>query len=78
MLTCAKCGSATQAELPVGVAHGGFGTRLQAMVALLSGQYHLSKRDTSGLMNNCFQVVLSMGSVPAMEKRTSEAIAQPV
>jgi len=77
-LTCAKCGAATRAELPEGVPQGGFGSRLQATVALLSGRYHLSKRDTSGLMNDFFAVDLSLGSVPTLEQRTSEAIAQPV
>jgi len=77
-LTCAKCGSARRAELPAGVAQGGFGTRLQATVALLSGRYHLSKRDMSGLMNDCFQVDMSLGGVPTLEQRTNEAIAQPV
>jgi transposase len=77
-LRCAKCGAATRAELPAGVTQGGFGSRLQAMVALLSGRYHLSKRDTSGLMNDFFAVDLSLGSVPTLEQRTSEAIAQPV
>ncbi len=77
-LTCAKCGAATRAELPGGVPQGGFGSRLQATVALLSGRYHLSKRDISGLMNDLFAVDLSLGSVPTLEQRTSEAIAQPV
>ena len=77
-LTCAKCGAATRAELPERVAQGGFGSRLQATVALLSGRYHLSKRDTSGLMNDFFGVDLSLGSVPTLEQRTSEVIAQAV
>ncbi len=77
-LTCVKCGAATRAELPEGVPQGGFGPRLQATVALLSGRYHLSKRDTHGLMNDFFAVDLSLGSVPTLEQRTSEAIAQPV
>jgi transposase len=77
-LTCARCGAETRAELPEGVPQGGFGPRLQATVALLSGRYHLSKRDASGLMNDFFAVDLSLGSVPNLEQRTSEAIAQPV
>jgi len=77
-LVCAKCGAGTQAELPAGVPQGGFGSRLQAMVGLLSGRYHLSKRDTSGLMNDFYQVDLSLGSVPKLEQRTSGAIAQAV
>ena len=77
-LMCGKCGGATRAEIPEGVAQGGFGPRLQASVALLSGRYHLSKRDVSGLMNDFFQADLSLGSVPTLEQRTSEVISQAV
>lgn len=77
-LTCSICGAETRAELPTGVAQGGFGPRFQAMTALLSGQYHLSKRDAQGVMNDFFQAELSLGSIPRLEQRTSEALAQPV
>jgi transposase len=77
-LTCAKCGATTRAKVPEGVPQGGFGPRLQASVALLSGRYHLSKREVSGLMDDFFQADLGLGSVPTLEQRTSEAIAKPV
>ena len=77
-LTCSMCGAQTRAELPEGVALGGFGPRFQAMAALLSGRYHLSKRDTLGVMDDFFQAEVGLGSIPTLEQRTSEAIAQPV
>jgi transposase len=64
--------------LPAGVPQGAFAPRLQAMVSLLGGHYHLSKRKTEELMADFFQVDVSLGSIPALEQRTSKAICEPV
>jgi transposase len=48
------------------------------MVSLLSGRYHLSKRDVAEVMRDFFQADLSLGSVSTLEQRTSQAIEQPV
>lgn len=77
-LPCRACGVETRAVLPAGVPHGAFGPRLQAMVALLSGRYHLSKREATEIMTDFFQADISLGSVPALEQRTSQAIQGPV
>src|SRR5262245_22834303 len=44
------CGVPTRADLPCGVPPGGFGPRVQAMVALCTGAYRLSKRTTQEVM----------------------------
>lgn len=77
-LVCRRCGVETTAELPAGVPQSAFGPRLQAMVSLLSGRYHLSKRDTAEVMADFFQAEVSLGSVPTLEQRSSEAIKEPV
>jgi transposase len=77
-LACPACGKETRAELPAGVPQGAFGPRLQAMVSLLTGQYHLSKREVTGVMTDFFQAKMGLGSVKALEQRTSEAIDEPV
>jgi transposase len=43
-LRCPRCGLATCAALPAGVPSGGQGPRLQAVLALMTGAYRLSKR----------------------------------
>jgi transposase len=48
------------------------------MVALLGGRYRLSKRNTADIMADFFQTDVSLGSVPALEQRTSEAISAAV
>lgn len=77
-LACPDCLTTTCAELPEGVPTGTFGPRLQAMVAMLSGRYHLSKRESRQLMDDFFQVELSLGMIPKLEKRTSDALEKPV
>jgi transposase len=77
-LTCAECGSETTAEWPAGVPGGAFGPHLQAMVSLLGGKYHLSKREIGEIMSDFFQADLALGTVPALEQRTSTIIKEPV
>lgn len=77
-LVCGGCGAETTAELPAGVSPSAFGPRLQAMISLLSGRYHLSKRDAAEVMTDFFQAEVSLGSVPTLEQRTSAALKEPV
>lgn len=77
-LACPQCKAETRAELPSGVPQGAFGPRLQAMMSLLSGRYRLSKRQTTEAMGDFFQADVGLGSVPALEQRTSQAISSAV
>ncbi len=76
--TCQQCGQKTRGTLPSGVPTGAFGPRIEAMVGLLSGQYHLSKREIENMMETFFQVSISLGAIPRLEKRCQQAIASPV
>src|SRR5215211_1374368 len=69
---CGVCGHLTRAPLPVGVGREGFGPRLTALVALLTGRYRLSKREA-----DVWGVELAVGSVTALEHATSAAL-EPV
>lgn len=75
---CPQCEWATQAALPDGVPTGCFGPRLQAVVALLSGVYRLSKRPVVSMLSDLFGVEMALGSVTACEQRTSAVLAAPV
>ncbi len=77
-LVCPGCGEATRAELPAGVARGGFGPRVQAMTALCTGAYHLSKRTTQNVMEDLFGVSMGLGTVANLEQATVQALAEPV
>src|SRR5258708_4419744 len=77
-LFCAKCGISTRAPLPPGVPTGQFGSRLQALVAVCSGAYRMSKRGIEDLVEDVFSVPISVGSIANLEQATSEAVAAPV
>jgi transposase len=76
-LAC-RCGAVTRAPLPPGVPAGAFGPRLQALVAVCTGLYHLSRRTTVGLLADCFGIELALGSVTACEQAARRALAAPV
>lgn len=77
-LPCPDCHICTRAVLPAGVPAGCFGPRLQAMIAVCSGQYHLSKRMIEEMMSDFFDADLALGSVSKLEADTSAALAAPV
>jgi len=77
-LVCPRCGEATRAELPSGVPTGEFGPRVQAVAAVCTGAYHLSKRAAQGLMSDLFGVELSGGTIANLEQATTQALAEPV
>ena len=77
-LPCEDCHICTRAVLPAGVPAGCFGPRLQAMIAVCSGRYHLSKRMIAEMMGDFFDADLALGSVAKLEADTSAALAAPV
>jgi transposase len=77
-LDCPTCGISTRATLPPGVPSGQFGTRLQAMVAVCSGAYRMSKRGIEEMVEDFFDVPIALGSIANLERATSEAVAVPV
>lgn len=77
-LECETCGITTRATLPAGVPTSSFGPRLQALVAVLSGAYRLSKRAIEELVEDAFGVPIALGSISNLEQATSEVLAAPV
>jgi transposase len=77
-LVCPACGEETRAEVPVGVPTGGFGPRVQAITALCTGAYHLSKRTTQRALEDLFGVQLGLGTIANLEQATVRAVADPV
>jgi transposase len=77
-LVCPACGEATRAELPLGVPTGEFGPRVQAITALCTGAYHLSKRTTQGVMEDLFGLPMSLGTIANLEQTTAQTLTAPV
>lgn len=72
---CPKCGGFSRGKLPAGSPTGGFGPGLQALVALLSSQFCLSRRDVSDLLLSVFGIRMGIASVQACCQSVSDAVA---
>ena len=72
-----SCGCVTRAALPDDVPRGAFGPRLIATVALLTGLYRLSKRNTRRILSELFGVAISTGAVSNCERRVGAALERP-
>lgn len=76
--TCPDCGNVVRANRPAGMPALTLGPKAQAMVTLLTGQYHLSKTAVATMMRDAFGIPLSAASVIAIEQAASAALAAPV
>ena len=77
-LSCEHCSGLTRASLPAGVSPLGYGERLTAVVALLSGTYRQSHRQVSQLMEDLFGVQVSRGGVGRLRQEMSAAVSDAV
>ena len=74
-VTCTSCAHMTAAPFsppPV------FGPRVHAMVATLTGHYHVSRRRTVSLLSDLMGFTISPGAVSEIERRVSESLAPAV
>jgi transposase len=77
-LLCPDCGATTRAPWPPGVPSGTYGPRVQATVALCTGEYRLSKRTAQQVMDDLFGVPMSVGTISQLEQVTTQVVAAPV
>lgn len=74
---CERCGADTRAEYDrAQLPNFAFGPCLTAVVVLLTGAYHLSRRKTRKLLHELFGISISVGAISTMEKRASCALAE--
>ena len=76
-LECPRCRELTLGTLPEGVTASAFGSRLHALVALLTGRYRQSKRMVSEFLGEVLQIPMSLGAVSKCEGRVSDALEAP-
>lgn len=77
-LNCLACGQKSRGEWPTEMPRGRFGPRIQATIGYLSGRIGISRRDSEEMLGTLFRLDLSLGSIPAQERRVSQALEQPV
>ena len=72
------CGQVTRAKLPDGVPQGMCGPRLTALIGLLTGAFHMSRRSAVTLLGDVLGIRIALGTLSESEKRVSDALAVPV
>jgi transposase len=78
-VACVKCGCKTRAAYdPEKIPASPFGPRLMALIAFLTGVYHVSRRKTVVLLWELLGVRISLGALSAVEARISDTIAPAV
>jgi len=76
---CAGCGHKTCAAYDADkIPASPFGPRLMSVIALLTGVYHVSRRQGVSLLSDVLGIDLSLGAVSAVEARVSEAVVPAV
>lgn len=73
---CQSCGNSSFGKLPKGTPDSAFGPRLMALIATLTGAFHLSKRDAKELIQNLYGVDIAEGSVINVEERVAESLKE--
>ena len=74
---CPQCSAKYRGSLPVGTPSGLLGPNALATIALLTGKYHLSKRDVEELFCDYFGLSICVGTVSNAEQQVSEALKAP-
>lgn len=75
---CELCGRPYRGTLPPGVPDGMLGPRAMAIVAVLSGKFHLSKRHIEEILADLFGLAISLGTVSKTEARVATALEGPL
>lgn len=73
-LLCTNCGASTRAKLPSDVNPSGYGVRVVALVAVLSGLYRHSTRMVQNAMADVFGIAMSLGTVNKLKFEASSAL----
>src|SRR5215207_10320092 len=76
-LRCGGCGRLTRADWPAGVRQTSFGPRAQAVVGYLRGRLGASHRDVVEAMAVLYGLRMITGSVSAIQRQVSAALAAP-
>ncbi len=75
---CVNCGRMHYGQLPPGTPEGMLGARAMAVVAVLCGKFHLSRRFVQEIMEDLLGIRISLGAVSKNEERVTEALLCPV
>jgi len=77
-IICPCCGQKNRGDLPAEAVGSQFGPNLVALMAVLMGVYRMSKRQVRGLLEDLFDIRVSIGSVINQQNVVSDALEEPV
>lgn len=77
-LKCDDCGKTTRAAWPKDVPRSMFGPHAQAITSMFSGFCFVTRRITRQVMDELFGLQMSLGTVSSLERRTNQALEEPV
>jgi transposase len=78
-VTCPCCNYKTRAAYDeTQIPASAFGPRLMAIMALVTGVYHLSRRTALGMLSDLLGIRLSLGALSAVEARVGDAVQPAV
>lgn len=71
---CQNCKNNFKADLPKGIPCSVFGAKLMGLVSILTGTYHLAKREAIELIKDLYGIDIGLGSIPNIEQRVAKAL----
>ena len=74
---CPDCEAITKAARPSSANESKVGPGLRALMLLMVGRFHLSKRDVLAFLSEVFSVELSLGLVSKVEKQSTALLEAP-
>ena len=75
---CTTCGKRHVGHLPNGVPDGMLGPCAMAKIAIMTGEYLMSRRLVERMLNDFHGLKICLGSISNTEQKVSDAIAPPV
>jgi transposase len=72
---CTHCHRHSIASFPEGYDRSSFGPRLISLIGVCSSVYRMSKRVIQTLLQTLFDIEISLGSIPAMERKVSKGLS---
>ena len=74
---CAGCGKRHVPALPQSVPNGQMGPRLLAMIATLSGEFHMTTRKIQRLLAEHYHLEFSLGAISEAQGKMNAAMVEP-
>ena len=71
---CGKCGHVTRGQIPPEILAHSMGPRLTALIVVLAGLYHMSKRQVQSFLATALGVPLGLGSIPRHEQEVARIL----